>query len=760
MTAAAEQPQPSPQPAAQPEDQPPAQPQAQPGPPAPRAAQPQPTAAPSKDATDGDIDNDTTDAETIGARDTIDDGDDAVRSLPATMIRSYGILDSEFLGPSAIGPGSTSIGAILNLSAGPGRRRCVNQPLDGAVVLERIHTYAPTSTPDRLVERLVRRPVAYLSGPPGSGRITAALVGLARTHAPDRITQLRLVGDEPIHAYLSDRDLLRRDHGHVVELARTVEPEPSELAQLSTLAREARAAVVFIGAADANSRQLVEYHVEHTAPEAREVFLVWLERRLRDRGGCVDACPTCEGACVQRYLERCRTRYVRHLSANTMADAVRFAEDFAELVPDDSMAEDLLADRRTLRAKAAKLLGAAPAGEGQDRDGYRARRLAQHRRAARLAFAVFHGYPLIRVFEATGALSRRLDEAAGRSTSDRTVLEHSLEDLLDGIRHEGSTDRADRVGAARIARLRQPGLVRGLLDVAWHEYDTAREPLLRWLDDLVESDDARPVAAAAGLLCEYDFEQVSRHLLASWAASNTRSRREAAALACELAVHNPALESRVLRCVAGWVEQPGNRRDTAVRTYATNTFRRRYPLDALTALERAARDDMQRTSNAIPVGVRGIYYTNSTAVLQRLVRWPDSPVANLRTMASRCLLQLAEVDSDAIGEAATNAWPALLRQTAKGEVSAADHASLWPGALLNPVTARQAWSVFERWIARAAGDADLTGVLCEVFDHVLQGAPLNRRAGFYLRYFWRRNMPDNPILDIVDRMLKGRDHEH
>lgn len=683
----------------------------------------------------------------------VEDTDDAVRSLAANMIRSYGILDSEFLGPSAIGPNSTSIGAVLNVGPGPGRQRFINQPLDGATVLERIHTYFATTTPDRLVERLAQRPVAYLSGAAGSGRVTAALVGLARTHAPDRITQLRLVGDEPIHAYLSDRNLLRPDHGHIVELARTIEPEPSELAQLSMLAREVRAAVVLVGAADANSRQLVEYHVEHVRPDPREVFLVWLERWLGDRGQCIDTCPACEGECVRVYVAHCRAQHVRHLSANTTADAVRFAAQFAELVPDDTQAEGLLADRATLRAKAVDLLEAAPAD-----DGYRGRRLAQHRRAARLSFAVFNGYPLTRVFKATGALIQRLDEATGRPPTDPTVLEHSLETLLDGIRQETSTDRFG-AGKARIARLRQPGLVRGLLDVAWHEYDTARGPLLQWLDDLVETDDARPVAAAAGLLCEYDFDQIRRGLLEKWAVSDKRSRREAAALACELAVHNPDLAPRVLACVAGWVEQSGYRRDTAVRTYATNTFRRRYPLDALTVLERAAYDGMQRTSNAIPTGVKGIYKTNGAAVMQRLVQWPGSPIANLRTMASRCLVQLADVDSDLVGEAATNAWPALLRQTFKGELSTADHASLWPGALLNPVTARQAWSVFERWIGLAADDPDLAEVLRALLDHVLRDGPINRRAAFYLRFFWLRSMPDNPILDIVADMLEGRHHE-
>ncbi|MET7420414.1 hypothetical protein [Dactylosporangium sp. NPDC005555] len=683
------------------------------------------------------------DPEDTGETDAAEDTEDEVRSLPANMIRSYGILDSDFFGPAAIGAGATSIGAVLNVGAGQARRRFINQPLDGAVVLERIHTYAATSTPDRLVERLASRPVAYLSGPAGSGRFTAALVGLARTHAPDRITQLQLVGDEPIHAFLADRDLLRPEYGHVVELSRTPEPEPSELAQLSNLARAARAAVVFVG--PASSGQLVEYHVEHARPDPQEVFLAWLERWLRDQGRCIDACPACEQGCVRSYVEHCRAEHVRHLSANTMTDAVRFAQQFADLVPDDNVAADLLADRATLRGKAMGLLDAAPA-----RDGFHHRRLAQHRRAARLAFAVFNGYPLTRVFEATGALIRRLDEAAGRDPAGPTVLEHSLDELLGDIR--ASAQGAGTVGAARIAELRQPELVRGLLDVAWHEYDTARQPLLDWLDDLVVTGDARPVAAAAGLLCEYDFDQIRRNLLETWAASKSRSRREAAALACELAVHNSQLAPRVLGCVAGWVGQPGNRRDTAVRTYATNTFRRRYPLDALLVLERAAFDDMQRTSNAIPVGVRGIYTTNGAAVMRRLVRWPESPFANVRSMAGRCLVQLAEVDS--------NAWPALLRQTDKGELSAADHAGLWPGALLNPATARQAWSVFERWIGLAATDQDLAAVLCDLLSHVLRGGPINVRARFYLRHFWRRSMPGNPLLDTIDDMLEGRHHEH
>ncbi|MEV6929465.1 hypothetical protein AB0M46_33920 [Dactylosporangium sp. NPDC051485] len=690
-------------------------------------------------------------------REDVPEPDDVVRSLPANMFKAYGISDSQFVGPAAIGTGSTSIGTLLNLAAGSRAPRFVNQPLDGAEVLKLVHTYAPIDTPGRLVERLSQRPVAYLSGPAGSGRTTAALVGLARAHSPDRITQLHLFGQEPIHAYFSESDLLRPGYGHIVEVPHRGEPASSELTQLSMLARRARASVVFIGTAGANNRQLGDYHVEHVRPESPEVFLVWLERRLRDRGGCVGACQACEGDCVRLYVERCRAECVQYLSVSTMTDAVRFAGDFAEHMPVGAVARDVLADRATLRTRAAKLLEAAAVMEGSGREDYRARRrLAQRRRAARLAFAVFHDYPLTMVFRATTALIDRLDEAAGRTRTGHTVLEHSLKDLLDDIRLDLPAGHVGTAGAARIAQLREPGLIRGLLDVAWHEYDTAREPLLRWLDDLTEIGDVLPVAVAAGLLCEYDFEQVRDGLLEGWAASKHRARRQAAAIACELAVHHPDLTPRVLATLSGWVELSGYRRDTAVRAYASNTFLRVYPLDGLTVLERAARDDLQRTSNAIPAGVLGIYDTHGAAVVRKLVDWADSPIANLRTMASRCLVRLADVRSDSSGGAANSAWPALLRQTTTGEVAPADHARLWPGALLQPATARQAWSALEGWIALAADDPALAEVLRTVLRHVFRDGPINRRAAFYLRSFWKRAMPDNPFLVTVADLLEAR----
>ncbi|GAA3290240.1 hypothetical protein Dvina_02020 [Dactylosporangium vinaceum] len=681
-----------------------------------------------------------------------DDGtaDDA-RSLSPQTIRSYGISDSEFLGPSAFGPNSTSIGAILNVGRDREKRRSVNRPLDGGLVLERMHTYAETATPDRLVGRLNHRSVAYLSGPPGSGRFTAALVGLARRHPANQITQVYLVGDDPLHTYYSDPELLRSGYGHIVELAPAVKPDFSELAQLSALAQAARASIVFVSADTGHG--LVDYRVEHESPEPGAVFLAWLERRLRDRGHCIDACLPCDGECVRRYVEYCRAEYLRLLSVTTMTDAVRFAADFAERRPDPGNAADLLADSASVRNRAIELFKTAQPPDEASRDRHRLRRAAQHRRAARLAFAVFDGYPLTRVFAATSALMRRLDDAAGRAASDRTVLEHNLDDLLDEIRSDAQPDGV--VGAARIARLRQPRLVRGLLDVAWHEYDTARQPLLRWLDDLTETGDVRPVAAAAGLLCEYDFKQVHHDLLDKWAVSPQPSRRQAAALACELAVRNPALTSRVLECVAGWVQHPGYRRDTAVRTYATNTFRRGYALEALAVLEVAAHDAMQNGSNAIPVGIRGIYDTHPAEVVKRLVDWADSEIPNLRNMASRCLIRLAAADSDAVGASSTRAWPMLLHQTVNGDVAAADHARLWPNALLHPKTARQAWPAVERWIRLSADDAQLRDVFRLVFGPIFREGPINRRADFYLRCFWRRSMPDSPILDTVAEMLQG-----
>ena len=367
---------------------------------------------------------------------------------------------------------------------------------------------------------------------------------------------------------------------------------------------------------------------------------------------------------------------------------------------------------------------------------------------------MFDGYPLTRMFQATGALIEHIDKEVGRTQAERSVLEHDLNTLLGDIRvapAPGGYD--DMTGAARLAQLRQPRLVRTILDVAWHEYDSARLPLLRWLDDLVASGDARPVAAAAGLLCGYDFDQVHDVLLGQWAKSDTRARRVAAALACEMAVRQPSLTERVLRCLRSWIHSgSAYRRDTAVRTYATDTFLDLYPLVALSVFESTARDDLlQRTSSAIPFGVEHIYSTHSLEVLDRLVAWARSDHPNLQTMASRCLVLLAGQESRAQGQPLR---PRLLAQTLAAEILVEDHAALWPYALLHPATGRRAWSALEGWIGRAAGDPQIAGPLLALFGVILRVTPVRTRARFYVKHLWRGSLRNNPLLGDLNKLLE------
>ena len=47
--------------------------------------------------------------------------------------------------------------------------------------------------------------------------------------------------------------------------------------------------------------------------------------------------------------------------------------------------------------------------------------------------------------------------------------------------------------------MRDPGLRGAILDVAWHEFDGTRKPLLKWLNKLVEDgDEVTILPAVAG----------------------------------------------------------------------------------------------------------------------------------------------------------------------------------------------------------------------------------------------------------------------
>ena len=288
---------------------------------------------------------------------------DSVRSLPPSMIKSYGIWDSTFPGPAAFGAGAISIGRAQFATRGA-QRRFSNHPLDGSFVKEQIDCHVKTATQQRLAIQIVRHQLGYLSGSPGSGRRSATLVALSARHEPDRITQLWLSGSQPLHSYFGEPELLRPGYGHIVKVEDLMDVDPSELAQLCALARENDSSVVLIGTRGLRDSKLAEYLAEHDPPSAQSVFLAWLDRRLRDRGVCVGGCRACEGECLQRYVDECASEYASNLSVSTMTEAVGFADSFAEKVPHGDEAVYLLADWRELHATAVKLLNAGSPPDG------------------------------------------------------------------------------------------------------------------------------------------------------------------------------------------------------------------------------------------------------------------------------------------------------------------------------------------------------------------------------------------------------------
>src|SRR2546430_710177 len=104
--------------------------------------------------------------------------------------------------------------------------------------------------------------------------------------------------------------------------------------------------------------------------------------------------------------------------------------------------------------------------------------------AFRIAFAVFQKFPLTDVFETGELLYQKIlphFETRGAPLSP-TVFDGGLEHLI----HPdmcATTIVPDEYAPQR-ARLVDPALTRLVLDVAWHDFDTTREPIIAGLDAL------------------------------------------------------------------------------------------------------------------------------------------------------------------------------------------------------------------------------------------------------------------------------------
>lgn len=582
----------------------------------------------------------------------------------------YSRLDLD--GVSAVGTGNT-ISIVTNNLGQPSARPIIG---DLVRIAELLEVYVPTAADEELRKRLSERSAVCLAGRPYTGRFSTALVALARRHGPDHIHEITLPDDVDPEVLNRAGDSIQENHGYVLRLPGNQHRHIMRV--LADLFRRRSASLLLLRDDDSRPGGRPGSEVQHHRPRPSAVFRAHLRRHLHARPGSTEENSDQQ---VDRYLQYGGLAEALD-SCYGPREVVSIAEAVGAAHPadDNTLARILDSSQPRRRAHAAEILGT-----DDGRPGRRPRRLDQHERAFRIAYAVFARQPLHYVFEAASLLLEEIDGQAKRVDWGRMALQYPVSELLGPLKvdWQESRDAANsQGGSSRSAWLRDGAMRGAIIDEAWHEFDSTRPALLTWLKTLVTTGDEpmrRAAAEAAGLLAHHDFGRVCTDLVDDWAASPKRRLRQAAAWAMVAADMGGQVGHLVRRQVRGWAGGRRNyQRDAAARVYASGLQQPDLSW-SLADLRRIAQDPMQQNLRTVAGGVYQLYTAHSAdQIIAELAAWSQD--RQLQPQAGHALLKLAEkVDDDSPDDV-----PDLLVRAAAQEVDCHGLVRLWRVALLTP----------------------------------------------------------------------------
>ncbi|XVU28248.1 hypothetical protein ACQPZJ_14740 [Actinoplanes sp. CA-054009] len=656
-----------------------------------------------------------------------DEDDENIPSEPVDPRAAREMYGDEFSDTAAYGPSQFGRNNTQHNYFGERPLEPTIGVLPGIEYLRRV--YVPTAADDALDERIANRSTVSLVGPRNSGRFSTARAALARHYQPSDIYEIELPTDARPDVLNHTPDILPEDSGFVLRLPGDGSTDIAR--KLASLFRSRRSTLLLIKDGHPERWDRPEAEVPHQAPDPIEVFRRHLAAALL----------TDDGRTVEEFLT---SRVRDELEAvHSPKESVAIAYAIAKKPPadDDEMKALLECSQPRRRARAAEIL--LP---GKGESTARSRRAGQHERAFRLSYAVFYRTSLHYVFEAAEMLLREIDSAALRPEWGRMALQDSVEKLLGETLGEDwvagcHPDVAAR-NATRVAWIRDPGLRKAILDVAWHEFDGTRRPLLRWLDHLVANGDdvmRRAAAEAAGMLVNHDFARVHEDLVDKWAGSPRAAVRQAAALTMTLSDMAGGVGPKVRRTLSAWCAGDSNyRHDTAARLYASGLEQTNLAW-SMFDLARVAADPMQRRRHTVARAVHQLYRPERAGwILAELALW--TRVERLRIHVARVLLAL-------IGRteaAAPDGRPDLLEQLGAEEVDAEHLGRLWLVAFLEPETAGSAAAGLAGWIGHADARPEFRRAVVGLLEMIAAGPTARRRIDFYLKrtFELREGLPE------------------
>ncbi|QTZ90229.1 hypothetical protein [Streptomyces auratus] len=607
----------------------------------------------------------------------------------------------------------------------------------------------------QMAARLAAQHVLLLAGKPGSGRQSTALTLLAGCCPDDRIKILHSEAPGILQEISRRADELLTPDGFVIDLDDR-EVKLSTLETLAHLARKQGAFVVVLGVLGrVDPDQLGPHAFEHRRPVLGEVLAVHLRRLLAGHpGACTD--PDCSAehtaAFTARMLESPQVQRTLD-GAVSVRSVVEFAEVLAQSVhtEDTSLTEVIGQWRDRLRRLAKQLLRVpteTPQGSVLD----------PHRQAFRIAYAFFHGLPLADVFEAGQLLSASV--LPRYETRELAPANHVFERELDQLippemlasADAASDGRAD--DNPRCARLVDEELMHAVIEVVWHDYDSLRHPLLEWLTALVAGPLERirvRAAQIAGILLCHDFDSVYRDLIRNWAGGKNTAYRQSAALALEMAAHDPRLMQRVRGQIRSWLGSPRWQfQDSAARAYGTLVGAQDVP-DTLWALRELGTRPELAFSSSVAFSMAWLYLSAAPGpASDALDHWITSDNDHLTQHAIRTLLILSRYSAGP-----DRRDRPVLADTAMTDPDRADAlVRLWRHALMGQHSSTRAWDQLRRWLLAGDADKELAAFLDALVPRIC-ARPLSLRAGFYLGMWAGRHPDSRTVRQLRHQLAKG-----
>jgi len=544
---------------------------------------------------------------------------------------------------------------------------------------------------------------------------------------------------------------LAEGHGHLLDASAgdwLEEISEAQLGEIRAALEQKRGYLIVLAAAGTSPPPHVTL-VDHEAPDPAKVIRSHLAAHLATGPEVTPADFTAAEALLRAALDAdaATRQWEQELTTRSTQGTVAAPADAAHL----AMAIAEWAEQRDAGEPSAPRIGhyrnlrmhgqvRALLGRGERSD-------SPLRQAYVIATAALDGMTVSDVADQARQLAVLLDKAEGGSRRRRLFAETLTHWLGHAEMAAAVTEEGELGRHVLIVRLPSRKLARTIIEVAWSDYDAAREPVRNWLVRICgEHRDPRVrvrAAQALGFIAVRDYPHIKTSVLDPWSQSDRAIEHQAAAWLLEAAVAadmaGGPMKSQVEDLLRRWSRaEEWQKRAIAVRAYGTKIG---------TGAPEAARSGIQISAadpyfGTLPELALGELYADGQhrLVMRELDLWSNAfPV--IRERVGRALVRVSWVRRAGQPGSYDLLWR-MAHQPASAGIELDVLGRLWKIACEQEGSRGVAWKMLGLWALSSRGDPaqrDTFTRLADIFGKAVDRPDLRERFSVHRRQ-WNDNL--------------------